>query len=106
MRFKPLSSEEIKIGDVLAKYFTQKEWAIYKVVNYKKLSSREVYVWEPLVISDMSNAAWEDQAKATPNIRFFDSKDLRYGEIMKISKNYKDPGVRGMVYEAIKRVFK
>lgn len=103
MRFKPISSE-IKVGDILAKYYTQKEWAIYRVTAMKKIKDRNIFIWEPLVISDMSNKGWKEQAKINPSIWFFDSKELRHGEITKISDNYSDPGIRGMCYKAVARV--
>lgn len=43
MRFKPLNKSDIKVGDVLVKYFTQKEWAIYKVINKKELENKIVF---------------------------------------------------------------
>jgi len=106
MRFKPLNKDEVKIGDLLMKYYTQKEWAIMKVVDSEGEGARKSFKWEAIVISDMTQEGWRNETKYHPDMQWFDitSRSFEGGEINKISKNMSDPGIKEMCHQAIKKV--
>lgn len=91
-----------KKGDVLITYYSQREWAIYKVYNVKG----NVGYWKPLVISDMTVSEWGHESKYREDMKSInlDSNSIRQRHVMRLSDNTKDAGIKSIMYQSIKKV--
>lgn len=98
--------EDFSVGDILIRYYSQKEWAIYLVTDKKGEGSKKRGMWKPVVISDMSIEDWKDDARAHHDMHFFDysSRSVENGTIVKLNENLKDPAIRAVAHRSIRKI--
>lgn len=97
---------DFNVGDILIRYYTQREWAMYIVTDKKGESSKRRGMWKPIAISDMTVDEWKLEARSKHDMYFFDfeSRSIEDGTIINVSENLEDPGIRRAAHQSIKKI--
>lgn len=98
--------DDVKIGDVLANYYSPREWSLFIVSEIKGEGTRTSVKIEMIAVSNMTIDEWKKEANVHPDMYWFDmaSLSVESGDTISIEDNIHNNNIQYIMRESIKKV--